>query len=321
MTVYLLRRVGSLLLLLVGLSMFSFMLGHLAPGDPAYSLALLDTGGLPPTRDHVDAKAEELGLDDPLAIQYGNWLRQAITGDLGRSLRTGQSVTASLRQAFPVTVQLGLLTFLIVITVGVPLGVLAALRRRHLSDHVSRLLSLAGASFPSYWFGYLLITAFSLRLNLFATSGISSPSSYVLPAATLALFGTSAMVRLTRASRLEVLEEDFIRSARARGLPERRVVVSHALRVALNPIVTYAGLVLGGLLSGTVFVETVFAMPGLGKLAVDAMNGHDFPVVQGFVLLVGALVLAVNLLVDLLYGALDPRVRNGDGGGTGVRAG
>jgi ABC-type dipeptide/oligopeptide/nickel transport system permease component len=317
---YLLRRLRSLLALLVGLSIFSFMLGQFAPGDPAYSLALLDTGG-PPSPEYVDVKAHELGLDDPLIVQYGTWVKDAVTGDLGKSLRTGHSVTGSLRHALPITVQLGLLTFLIVLAVGIPLGVLAALRHGRFSDHSSRLLSLAGASLPSYWFGYLLITAFSLRLGLFPTSGVSSPSAYVLPAITLSLFATSVMVRITRASMLEVLGEEFIASARARGVPERRIVVRHALRVALNPVVTYGGLVLGGLLSGTVFVETVFAMPGLGKLVVDAINGHDFPVVQGFVLLVGTLVLVVNLAVDLLYAALDPRVRIVQGQGAEARAG
>jgi peptide/nickel transport system permease protein len=305
---YILRRVASLLPLLLALSVFSFALGQMAPGDPARSLLLLQ-GGSPPTDEQVRALRVELGLDDPAVVQYARWGRNLVTGDLGRSFRTGQSVAVRLRQAFPVTVELAILAFLIVLGLAIPLGVVAALGQGRLSDHVSRVLALTGASAPSYWIGYLLIILFSVRLGLFPTAGVASPSSYVLPAVTLALYATSVMLRLTRASMLDVLGEDFVRGARARGVPEARVVVAHALRVAINPVVTYGGLTLGGLLGGSVIVETVFGMPGIGKLLVDAINDGDFPVVQGFVLLFGTVVLLVNLAVDLLYVALDPRIR------------
>ena len=305
---YILRRVASLLPLLLALSLFSFALGQLAPGDPARALLLLQ-GGAPPTDEQVRALRTELGLDDPAAVQYARWGRDVVTGDLGRSFRTGQSVAGSLRQAFPVTVELAVLAFLIVLGVAIPLGVVAALGQGRLYDHVSRVLALAGASAPSYWIGYLLVILFSVRLGLFPTSGVAAPSSYVLPAVTLALYATSVMLRLTRASMLDVLGEDFVRGARARGVPEARVVIAHALRVAINPVVTYGGLTLGGLLGGAVIVESVFGMPGIGKLLVDAINDRDFPVVQGFILLFGTVVLLVNLAVDLLYVALDPRIR------------
>ena len=247
MTATVLRRLASLLPLLLGLSIFSFALGQLAPGDPVRSL-LLQQAGVPPTDAQVDARRAELGLDDPAVVQYGRWMRGALTGDLGRSFRSGQSVTESLRHALPVTVQLALLAFLIVVGLGIPLGVGAALAHGRPADHVLRLFSVAGASMPSYWLGYLLIILFSVRLHLLPTSGVSSPASYVLPALALSLSATSAMVRLTRASMLEVMGEDFIRSARARGIPPARIVARHALRVALNPVLTYGGLVLGGLL-------------------------------------------------------------------------
>ncbi len=320
MTAYLLRRVVTLLPLLFGLSIFCFALGHLAPVDTARSLALLETGGSPPSREHVDAISSEYGLDDPAVVQYGRWAADAVTGDLGRSLTSGQSVTSTLRRAFPVTLQLGLLAFLVVLGVGIPLGVVAALGHGRLPDHSLRLFTVAGASLPSYWLGYLLVIALSVRLNLFPTSGISSASSYVLPAITLALFSTSVMVRITRATMLDVLGEDFIGRARSSGVPERRIVVRHALRVALNPVATYGGLVLGGLLGGSVFVEWVFDMPGVGRLGVDAIQRSDLPVVQGFVLLTGTVVLVVNLLIDLLYVALDPRVRLAGGDRLVVRA-
>ncbi len=308
MRAYILRRLASLVPLLVGLSLFSFALGQLAPGDPARSL-LRQQGGPPPTEEQVRAKRVELGLDRPVVVQFGRWLGDVATGDIGRSLRSGEPVAGAFRRALPVTLQLALLAFCIVVVVGVGLGAVAAVRRGGLADHTIRLLTLAGASLPSYFFGYLLILLFSVRLGLLPTSGIATPASYLLPAVTLALYPTSVMVRLTRASMLDVVGEDFVRHARARGLSPRRVVVRHALRVALNPVVTYGGLVLGGLLGGAVIVERVFGMPGIGRLVVDAVNGRDYPVVQGFVLLFGTIVLLLNLAVDVLYGALDPRVR------------
>ena len=320
MPAYLVRRVAALLPLLIGLTVFSFALGHLAPGDTARSLALLETGGSPPTPEHIDAIRLAHGLDDPVAVQYLRWAKRAVTGDLGRSLTSGQPVGDRLRQAFPVTLQLGLLAFLIVLVVGIPLGLAAALTDGRSFDHASRLLTLAGASLPTYWFGYVLVVAFSLRLDLFPTSGIASPASYVLPAVSLAIFATSVMVRITRASMLDVLGEEFIDGARARGVSEAGVILRHALRVALNPVATYGGILLGGLLGGSVFVEWVFDMPGLGRLGVDAIQKADFPTVQGFVLVVGAVVLIVNLLVDVLYVALDPRVRVTDGRGRAARA-
>jgi ABC-type dipeptide/oligopeptide/nickel transport system permease component len=308
MTGLVVRRVASLLPLLLGLSIFSFALGQLAPGDPARSLLLLERG-TPPTEEQVRATRVELGLDDPAIVQYGRWVGHALTGDLGRSFRSGQSVTGRLRQALPVTAQLALLAFLIVVAVGIPLGVGTALAHGRLADHVVRVLSVAGASIPTYGLGYLLIIVFSVHLHLGPASGVSSPAAYILPALTLSLYPASAMVRLTRASMLDVLGEDFIRSARARGIPPVRLVVRHALRVALNPVLTYGGLVLGGLLGGAVIVEKVFGMPGIGKLVVDSINLRDVAVVQGFVLLFGTTILLLNLAVDLLYAVLDPRVR------------
>jgi peptide/nickel transport system permease protein len=317
-TSYIVRRIASVIPLLICLSVFSFSLSHLAPGDTARAI-LVQQGGAPPTDEEVRALRLRLGLDRPAAVQYTRWVRTAMTGDLGESFTTGQSVASSLRRALPITIELSMLAFLLVVGLGIPLGVAAALARGRISDHISRLLSLAGASIPSYWFGYLLIIVFSVRLHWLPTSGVGTPSSYLLPAATLALYGTSVMLRLTRASMLEVLGEEFVRGARARGLSEARVVVRHALRVALNPVATYGGLVLGGLLGGAVIVETVFGMPGIGKLAVDAINNRDFPVVQGFVLFFGTVVVLVNLGVDVLYAVLDPRVRTADAKGGPAR--
>ncbi len=304
---YVLRRLAYLLPLLLGLSIFSFALGKLAPGDPARAL-LRQQLGRPPSPQAVESMRQRLGLDDPVPVQFGRWLANAVQGDLGHSFRTGESVARSLWMALPVTLELALLAFLIALVTAMPLGVVAALRKGKSTDHASRVVALGSASLPTFWFGYLLIIVFAVQLQIFPTQGNESPISYVLPAVALATYPLGVLLRLTRASMLEVLGDEFVMAARARGLP-RLHVVRHALRVALNPVVTYSGLLIGGLLGGAVIVETVFTMPGIGKLVVDAINDRDFPVVQGFVLYAGALVLLANLVVDLLYVALDPRVR------------
>lgn len=305
---YVLRRLAYVVPLLLALSVFSFTLGQVAPSDPARAL-LRQQLGAPPSDVQVARLRDRLGFDDPAVVQYGRWLGDAVQGDLGTSFRTGESVTTSLLESLPVTVKLSLLAFVIAVGTAVPLGVLAALRRHKLVDHLSRVFALGGASMPSFWLGYLLIIAFAVRLDIFPTQGATSAVSYVLPAVTLSVYALGVLVRLTRASMLDVLGDDFVLAARARGLPRRSIVVRHALRVALNPVLTYSGLLIGGLLGGAVIVETVFGMPGMGKLVVDAINDRDFPIVQGFILYFGALVLLVNLAVDLLYVAVDPRVR------------
>lgn len=305
---YVLRRLAYLVPLWIGLSVFSFALGNLAPGDVAHSL-LRQQLGAPPTDEQVAALEERLGLNDPAVVQYGRWVANAVRGDLGHSFRNGQSVVASLRRSLPVTLQLALVSFVFAVCLSIPLGIVAALRRGRIIDHLSRVFALGGASLPTFWFGYLLILVFSVKLRLLPTQGNEHVLSYVLPAVTLSMGAAGVLLRLTRASMLDVLGDEFVLAARARGLPRFAVTVRHALRVALNPVVTYGGLLIGGLLGGAVIVETVFGMPGMGKLVVDAINDRDYPIVQGFVLYFGTLVLLANLAVDLLYVVLDPRVR------------
>lgn len=293
--------------MLVALSVFAFALGKLAPGDGAIAL-LRQQMREPPTRQQIEAFRERLGLNDPIIVQFFRWLGDAVQGDLGTSFRSGESVTRSLWQALPVTAELTALAFVIAVGCAIPLGVLAAVYRRRLVDHLSRVMALSTASLPGFWFGYILIIIFAVQMKVFPTQGTGSPMAYVLPAVTLAVSSLGVLMRLTRASMLEVLGDEFVVAARARGLPRLNVLM-HALRVAVNPLLTYAGLLIGALLGGAVVVETVFGMPGLGKLAVDAINDRDYPVVQGFVVYVGTLVLLINLAVDLLYMAVDPRVR------------
>lgn len=306
MKAYLVRRVAYLVPLLMGLSVFAFALGKLAPGDAAAAL-LRQQLSEPPTQQQIEQFRQRLGLDDPVVVQFARWAADAVRGDLGTSFGTGQSVARSLWQALPVTVELTALAFVIAVGCAIPLGVIAARRRGTVIDHISRVAALATASLPAFWFGYILIVVFAVQLQMFPTQGSGSATSYMLPALTLAVYPLGVLMRLTRASMLEVLGDEFILAARARGLPRLNIMV-HALRVALNPVITYSGLLIGALLGGAVIVETVFGMPGLGKLMVDAINGRDYPMVQGFVLYVGALVLLVNLVVDLLYVAVDPRV-------------
>ncbi len=313
MSAQVVRRIAELVPLLIGLSLFSFVLGQVAPGDPARSLARLRVGA-PPTEEQIRAFGEEHGLYDPAAVQYGRWLGNAVTGDLGTSFRTGQSVAGSLWDALPVTLELALLSFVIMVTVGIPVGIGAAVAPGRLLDHGSRFLALAGLALPGFWLAYLLIILFAVHLQWLPTSWTGTPSSFVLPSVTLAVYGTAVLVRLTRASMLEVLGEPFVRGARARGLSDQRVVWRHAFRVACIPVLTYGGLLLGGLLGGSVIVESIFGMPGMGALVVDAIETRDFPVVQGFVLLYGTVIVLLNLAVDLLYLAVDPRMRQ-DGPG------
>lgn len=317
---YVVRRLLHAIPLLVALSIFSFALGKLAPGDPARALLRMQLGQ-PPTDQQIAEFSQRVGLDDPAVVQFGRWVVDAAQGDLGRSFRTGRSVTASLWEALPITVELSVLAFVIAVGLAVPLGVLAAIRRGGFVDHVTRVLALGGASLPNFWLGYLLIIAFAVQLHWLPTQGATSAVSYLLPALTLAVYALGVLLRLTRASMLEVLGDDFVLAARARGLPRRAVVIRHALRVALNPVLTYAGLLIGGLLGGAVIIETVFSMPGMGKLVVDAIQDRDFPIVQGFVLYFGVLVLLINLLVDLLYVVLDPRVRLVEAEGVPAHAG
>lgn len=315
---YVVKRVASLVPLLLGLSIASFTLGQLAPGDPARAL-LRQAKGAPPSEEEVRAFRHEHGFDDRAVVQYGRWVRDATTGELGSSIRTGEAVSTALGRTFPVTLRLAAVTFLLVLAVGVPLGLVSALKERTLLDHAVRAVSLAGASLPTFGFGYLLIVLFAVHWRVLPASGTETPAGYVLPAVTLALPSAAVLLRLVRGSLLETLGEAFLLGAQARGLP-RRVILRHAARVSLNPVLTYGGLVLGGLLGGAVIVETVFAVPGVGKLAVDAVNGRDLPVVQAFVLLFGTLVLILNLAVDLLYVAVDPRMRLAPADG-GIRHG
>lgn len=310
MTRYLLRRLVYLIPVWLGISFVAFALTNLTPGDPA-RLMLQRQLERQPTSEEVAAARENMRLDDPFVVRYLRWLGDALTGDLGTSYRTGESVMSALLDRFPDTLQIAVTGLVAALLVALPLGVLAAVWRNSPLDHLSRIIALLGASMPSYWVAYLLILVFAVKLQVLPVAGRGTWQHIVLPSVTLGLGASASLMRLTRSEMLEILGQDFIRTSRAKGLGPRAVVVGHALRNALIPVVTVAGLRFAGLLGGAVIVETIFAWPGIGKFVLDSIFDRDYPVVQGFVIFMGTTFLLINLLVDLSYAWLDPRIRLG----------
>lgn len=307
---YLLRRLLYLLPVWLGISFVAFALSNLTPGDPA-RLMLQRQLARQPTAEEVARARLDLGLDAPFAVRYVRWLGDAVTGDLGESYRTGEPVLTALLTRFPVTLQIAVLGVFGALAVALPLGVLAAVWRNSPVDHVSRVLALLGASMPNYWVAYLLILLFAVQLRVLPVAGRGTWQHMVLPSVTLGLAASASLMRLTRSEMLEALGQDFVRTGRAKGLRPATVVVGHALRNAMIPVVTVAGLRFAGLLGGAVIVETIFAWPGIGKFVVDSIFDRDYPVIQGFVVFMGSVFLLINLAVDLSYAWLDPRVRLG----------
>jgi ABC-type dipeptide/oligopeptide/nickel transport system permease component len=300
---YLARRALGALWALIGVAVVVFLILHLT-GDPA-------TVMMPPeaTRAEIDAFRHAEGFDRPLIVQFAWFAASAAHGDLGLSLRHQEPAMGLALERLPATIVLAGTAFLIVALIGVPAGVLSALRPHTWIDYAARVVALVGQSAPTYWIGLMLILLFAVRLGWFPASGIGDWRNLVLPAATLGFFSTAKIMRLTRAAMLEVLEADYLRTARAKGLTFVRVALGHGLRNAWLPIVTQLGVELGTLLSGAIITETVFAWPGVGRLAVQAVFERDFPVVEAVVLLAAGIFVLLNLAVDLLYAVLDPRIR------------
>jgi peptide/nickel transport system permease protein len=308
MPTYLARRLPSLPLLLLGISLVSFTLLNLAPGDPAEILLGLQQPGTEPPQEAVLALRQELGLDDPLPLRYGRWLLGALQGDLGVSYRSGQPIMVELAQRLPATIMLAVTSLALAMVISISLGIASAVWRGSLVDGFSRLLALLGAAVPSYLLALLLILLFAVTLHWLPAIGYGSLRQLVLAAVALAVGSSTQLLRLTRANMLEVLQQDYVRTARAKGMRERRVIWVHALKNAILPVVTVLGMNVGHLLGGTVIVETVFSWPGVGKYAIDAIFLRDYPVIQGFVLYLAVIFLLVNLLVDLTYRWLNPRL-------------
>ena len=304
------RRAAGAVIVWLLISFVAFSLGSLAPGDPA-EIMLLRRTGEPPSEADVVSLRHDLGLDRPFVVRYGAWLADASRGDFGRSYRSGQPVYDELRMRFPATLALALSALVLGLLIAVPLAVISAAARDTMVDHAARFAALAGVSLPSYWLGYMLILLFAVTLRWVPVSGAGGPRHLLLPALTLALGSAASVTRMLRANLLDELGADYARTARAKGLPGWMVLTRHALRNALNPLVTVSALRFGRLLGEAVIVETVFAWPGVGRWMVESINDRDYPAIQGFVLYIATIFVVINVLVDLSYRVLDPRVRLG----------
>lgn len=306
MFTYLVRRLITSVLVLFGVSVLVFSVIHLVPGD--VTMAIL--GRQRVSEEKVAELREQLGLNDPLYVQYGRYLSNALRGDLGKSIRTNMPVSQAIAEQLPSTVALAASALVVALAIGLIVGLLAALRHGTWFDTFVMGLSVSGLSVPTFWMGLLLILLFSVNLKLFPS--ISNGSSFrdlFLPALTLGLPEAAVVARMVRASMLDVLNKDYIITARAKGLPERAVVLKHALRNALIPVVTFVGLQMAYLLGGATIVETMFARQGIGRLAVQSIFSRDYPMVQGVVLVTAAIYVVINTLTDITYVYLNPRIR------------
>jgi dipeptide transport system permease protein len=331
---FILTRLGLIIPTFLGMTLLVFFLIRLVPGDPVETLA--GERGIDPTR-HA-ALLKEYGLDRPILVQYGIYIGRVLHGDLGRSIITHAPVLDEFKALFPATVELGVCAILFALVIGIPAGILAAVKRNSVFDHGVMGVSLTGYSMPIFWWGLLLILLFSVQLDLTPVSGRidvryfiepvtgfllidswlagdkgafwSAVSHLILPMVVLGTQPLAVIARMTRSSMLEVLGEDYVRTARAKGLSNLRVVALHALRNALIPVVTVIGLQIGVLFTGALLTETIFSWPGVGKWLIEAISRRDYPVLQGGVLLVGAMVMVISLLVDITYGIINPRIRH-----------
>lgn len=297
-----------------GVSFVTFFLMYLAPGEPAEMIAITRYGAENLTAEQVAVIRLAEGLDQPVYLQFGRWLGHVLQGDLGVSLISGEPVLTEILARFPATLQLAVAAMAVSLLIALPAGVIAALKQHSAVDYFTMTGALLGVSMPNFWLGLLLMLLFAVNLGWFPVSGYGGWRNIVLPAITLGTGIAAVTARLTRSSMLEVLAQDYMLTARAKGLGEGRIIAGHALKNALIPVVTMVGLQFGHLLEGAVVVETVFAWPGVGKLLVDAIFARDYALLQGCVLIFAGCFVLVNLVVDLIYVWLDPRIRYEKGG-------
>ena len=301
---FLARRLVLTLPVLLGVATLVFSLIHLIPGDPAQAML----GEAAPQSD-VEELRRQLGLDRPLIEQYGAFLRGLVKGDLGTSLRTGLPVTEQILERMPATFELAAAAMFVAIAFSMPLGIAAAVRRGTAVDHAAMTVSLAGVSVPNFWLGPLLAIVFAVELGWLPVSGRGTWAHLILPAVSLGAALAAILARMTRATMLEELREQYVQAARARGVSRSRAVLRHAFRNSLIPVVTLVGLQFGAVLTGAVITETIFAWPGIGRLLIQSIGFRDYPLVQGCILLIALTYVGVNLLTDVVYGFLDPRIR------------
>lgn len=298
------KRITTLLPVVFGVLCLTFALLHMVPGDPVD--VMLGESASPADRFALKA---QLGLDQPLLVQFGQYVLNLLKGDFGVSIHTQTPITQLLAQAYPATLVLALTALTIGLLIGIPLGIWSALKAGHWQDVMVTIISIRLAAMPAFWLGPVLMLVFAVWLGWFPVSGMSSPAAIILPALTLGLGLSAILTRMTRTSLLEVLNEDYIRTARAKGLNEQQVILKHALRAALLPMVTIVGLQMGSLLAGAVITETIFSWNGIGRLLVDSIEKRDYPVTQACVLVVAFSYVLINQLTDIVYRWLDPRSR------------
>ena len=305
MTRFVIHRLLALIPLLIGVSFIVFMMLQLVPGDPV--MMMLGEFSMATTKD-VEAMREQLGFNDPLYIQYWNYFKGLITGDLGTSMRTKKPVIDLILARLPSTFELTFFGLLFAMIFGTSLGIIAALKHNTFIDYFTVVIALLGVSIPGFWLALLFIFLFSIRLEWLPITG-SSPLSIIMPCLALGLWAGGTIARLVRSGMLEVLQSDYVRTARAKGLYKHRIILVHALRNALLPVVTIFGIQFGHVLAGTVIIEAVFARPGLGLMMVNAIVAKDFPLVQGTIMFVAGAYIVVNIIVEVIYTYLDPRIR------------
>jgi peptide/nickel transport system permease protein len=303
MFIFIIRRLLQMIPVLLGVVLVVFLIMQMVPGDPAVLLA-----GESATEEQVQALRAKLGLDQPLAVQYVTYIKDVVTGDLGTSIRTNRPVLDEILVRLPVTIELAFWSILVTVVLGTFAGIISATKQYSFSDISLMIVALLGVSLPNFWLGLMLILFFSVKIQIFPVAGWGTFMHVILPALTLGTSGAAIVARMTRSSMLEVIRQDYIRTARAKGVKERIIIYKHALKNALIPVITVVGLQFGALLGGTVLTETVFAINGLGRLIIDAIRMRDLPVVQGSILFVSVIFVVVNMLVDISYRLLNKRV-------------
>ena len=304
---FIIKRLLLMIPVLLGVLFIVFTINQLTPGDPV--LAILGTS-VEVGDETYNAMAAKLGVDQPFFVQFFNYVKNLVLHfDLGTSYDSRRAVTTEIGSRFPVTLKLGIIGMLITICLGIPFGVISAVKQRSALDYTVTAFALVFASMPAFWVGLMLMILFSLNLGWLPSSGISSWQSWILPSLTIGLAPVASVCRMTRSAMLDVVREDYIRTARAKGLKEGKVITHHVIKNGMIPVVTVIGTQLGGVVAGSVVVESVFSIPGMGLLVMNAINNNDYPVIQGSVLIMAFSVCIINLLTDLVYGFIDPRIR------------
>ena len=308
MSKYVLKRLAMLIPVLIGVTFMVYFILSLSPGDTAAMIA-----GESADAETIEATRKDLGLDQPVIVQYGKYMLNLLHGDMGKSYKTKRDVFPTIMAAFPNTAKLAFWSILVAVAIALPIGIISATRQYSMIDNVGMVAALLGVATPNFWLGLMLIIVFSLNLGWLPSGGMGSWKNYIMPAITLGTGDAALICRMTRSSMLEVIRQDYIRTAKAKGAMRWAVILKHALKNAMIPIVTLVGTDFGYMLTGSMLIEKVFSIPGIGKLAVDAMSNRDLPLLEGTVMYIAFVFVVVNLIVDVSYAFLDPRIRYGKG--------